>query len=76
MDIGIIIINEMFANNINSQIQLFANLNKLIWDIYQNVYFHLCIFLKIRAVKFKDYMQSKLLLSIITFMRNIINISI
>lgn len=34
MDIGIIIINEMFANNINSQIPLFANLNKLIWDIY------------------------------------------
>lgn len=34
MDIGIIIINEMFANNINFQIQLFANLNKLIWDIY------------------------------------------
>lgn len=34
MDIGIIIINEMFVNNINSQIQLFANLNKLIWDIY------------------------------------------
>lgn len=34
MDIGIVIINKMFANNINSQIRLFANLNKLIWDIY------------------------------------------